>query len=528
MRIKFLAFIASTLSGLLAAAAFPPLDISGLIWVALVPYLYLLTRCRPLPALGYTFLFCLVFHTGIFFWMFRLSGYTFLHHILLGLMLSIWLGAAAIIVNLVSRRFGPLPALVVAPFAWVIYEWLRSNVGFLSLPWGLLGHSQYNLPALMQSAAIAGVWGLSALIVAVNSALTAILYPVVLKLSHSASASPVSADQRKAAQFAIMVAGLFIANLGYGYWVFQEPPAPRSIRIAAVQGNIPQHEKWDDARKADIMAIYSDLSVSAGNESPDLIIWPETATPRSVAFDLQTYRYVKDIADQTGAILLLGSARVQKFKHRNPEKAIQKNSAFLLFPGKNLIQQRYDKIILLPFAEYLPLASKLPWHWLHIPDLAHYTPGSSPYIFFTKDFRFAAPICWETIFPGFVRTFADKGAQFIVNISNEAWFGKSAAPYHFLAMNVFRAVENRRSVVRCANTGISCIIDPRGQVVKRVRDGQGADTFVRGVLVGDVALNDNLTFYTRWGDWFIAFALALLFILLMSFHLRRSRPNVDV
>jgi apolipoprotein N-acyltransferase len=497
---RIFGLIAAVVSGLLTAAAFPPVEIPWMIWVSLVPLLFILTRCRVLPALVYTFVFCLVFHSGIFYWMFQLAHYSIVHHLMLGLLLSIWLGIATLA---------------------VFYEWLRSNVGFLSLPWGLLAHSQYSQVALIQSAALAGTWALSAMIVAVNSALTALIDPVLLRWSDPASLPGLSFRRRDAVWFALTAAVLFLANVGFGYASLTRPLEAAGIQIAAVQGNIAQHQKWDEAYKADIMATYTSLSLSAGRQHPDLIIWPETATPRSVSFDRDTYRAVKSIADQTETNILLGSAHVQKFKRTAPEKARLKNSAYLLTPGRMLIQQRYHKMRLLPFGEYLPLDEVVPWQRLGIRSYGNFKPGTRPYVFFTKDFRFAAPICWENIFPQLTRTFVQNGAQFIVNITNEAWFGPSAAPYHFLAMNVFRAVENRRSVVRCANTGISCIIDPQGQVVDRLRDSAGEDIFIQGALVGKVVLSDDLTLYTRWGDWFVGLCLVLWVLLLIMFQYRR-------
>jgi apolipoprotein N-acyltransferase len=518
-------FIASVASGLLAAAAFPPVEIPWLIWVSLVPLLFVLTRCRVLPALVYTFVFCLVFHSGIFYWMFQLAHYRLLHHLMLGLLLSIWLGFACLAVNRVAWRYGALPALISAPLAWVCYEWLRSNVGFLSLPWGLLAHSQYGQVTLIQSAELAGTWALSALIVGVNSALTALVYPVLLGWFDPASLPGLSFRCRHALWFAFTAATILLANTGYGYWSRQRPLESAGIQVAAVQGNIAQHQKWDEAHRADIMATYTSLSLSAGRQHPALIIWPETATPRSISFDRDTYREVKSIADRTQTRILLGSARVQKFKPNAPQDVHMKNSAYLITPGKMLIEQRYDKIRLLPFGEYLPLDAVVPWQRLGIRNYGNFKPGTRPYVFFTKGFRFAAPICWENIFPQLTRAFVRNGAQFIVNITNEAWFGQSSAPYHFLAMNVFRAVENRRSVVRSANTGITCIIDPRGQVVDRLRDSQGNDIFIRGILSGRVPLNDAITLYTRWGDWFVGFCLVVWIILLMVFERRHNRSH---
>jgi apolipoprotein N-acyltransferase len=411
--------------------------------------------------------------------------------------------------------------------AWVLYEWLRSNVGFLSLPWGLLAHSLAGHMVLIQGAALFGTWGLTILIVAVNAILTAWAYPVLVKLSGSNPVPAPLPGRRGTACFALIVAAFFAANMAYGYWVLRQPPAVPGLRVAVVQANIEQHRKWDESQRAAIMAVYESLSLSAGRRQPALIIWPETATPLPISFNADIYRQVASIADRTQASILLGSAQVQKFLPDAPENAELKNSAYLVTPGKRLVQQHYDKMHLLPFGEYLPLEQWVPWQRLGIVKASDFRPGHKAYVFFLKGYQFAAPICWENIFPAITRAFVQNGAQFIVNITNEAWFGKSAAPYQFLAMNVFRAVENRRSVVRCANTGISCIIDTRGRVVDRVRDSAGSDIFVRGVLNGHVARNDEITLYTRWGDWIVGLALLALIFLLLSCQYHHLRSHAQ-
>jgi len=171
--------------------------------------------------------------------------------------------------------------------------------------------------------------------------------------------------------------------------------------------------------------------------------------------------------------------------------------------------QRYDKIHLLPFAEYLPLKGKVPWSLIRIPSTDNYVPGKQYTVFEHPEFKFSAVICWEGIFPQLVRHFANQGAQVLVNITNEGWFGKGTGPDHFLTMTVFRAVENRRYVVRCANTGISCIIDHHGRVLERVKNENNEDVFVQGVLNGSVVPRDEKTFYTRYGDVFAWCSLLL-------------------
>ena len=156
----------------------------------------------------------------------------------------------------------------------------------------------------------------------------------------------------------------------------------------------------------------------------------------------------------------------------------------------------------------------VPWQWIHVSSLSEYVPGMQYTIFRVASHRFGVTICWENIFPNFMKQFVKKGAQFVINITNEARFGKTAAPYQLAAISVFRAVENGIFIIRCANTGVSCIIDPHGRIVKRLQDENGQDLFVRGILNGTIIPTESKTFYTRNGDLvpILAIAVSLVFI----------------
>lgn len=253
------------------------------------------------------------------------------------------------------------------------------------------------------------------------------------------------------------------------------------------------------------MEIYTRFTEEASKDRPSLIVWPETATPGSITTNYRLGSQVFQTARQAGVPILLGSSQHQKVMAASAGPPKYRNSAFLISPptGRYVPLQRYDKIRLFPFGEYLPLKEWIPWHRLGVSDIKGYEPGRHYKIFETASFRFATTICWENLFPEMVSRFVMNGAQFIVNITNEAWFGKTAAPYQFLSISVMRAVENRVFVVRCANTGISCFIDPRGRIVDRVKDGNGGDVFVSGFLTRSIVLMDSKTIYTRYGDWFV-------------------------
>jgi apolipoprotein N-acyltransferase len=234
---------------------------------------------------------------------------------------------------------------------------------------------------------------------------------------------------------------------------------------------------------------------------------------------------VKEIAARADAAILLGSSNLHKFKPAEPKSAKYKNSAYLIDPKRNGDPEKpYDKMRLLPFGEYLPYGEKIPWNVLGIPATPNFLPGKKIKLFRLNGITFGAPICWENIFDADARRFVDKGAGFLVNITNEAWFGRSAAPYQFLSMNVFRAVENSRYVVRCANTGVSCFIDSRGRILNRVKDRNNFDVNVAGVLTGTVYPSNAKTLFTRFGNWFAWLCVAGI-CLITGWALLSSKPS---
>jgi apolipoprotein N-acyltransferase len=246
------------------------------------------------------------------------------------------------------------------------------------------------------------------------------------------------------------------------------------------------------------MEKYAELTRRAAQEKPSMIIWPEAATPYSIVESPTLYSEVYEHARSSGAYLFLGSTSQIKFRSGGPKNKYQ-NSVFLIGPHMGL-KHRYDKIILFPFGEYLPVEKVIPWQRLRVPNLGSYKPGEEYKVFECPGFRFSATICWENGFPPLVRHLVGRGAQFLVNVTNEAWFGQTASPYQFMTYNVVRAVENRRYIARCGNTGVTCIIDPWGRVTDRVRGPAGKDIFVSGYLTGRVVPISGTSFYTRFGD----------------------------
>jgi apolipoprotein N-acyltransferase len=298
-----------------------------------------------------------------------------------------------------------------------------------------------------------------------------------------------------------------------------------------VQANIPQNKKWDPKHAQTILREYSALTTRASKNEPkpDLIVWPESATPWAITQVPTLYSKIRKLTRETGALLFLGSTSHVKFRKTN-DTIVYQNSAFLIDPHAAGRPPRYDKIVLFPFGEYIPLKEYVPWNKIGIPDIGSYQKGENYTVFKGPGYQFSATICWENGFPGLVRKLVQNGAQFIVNVTNEAWFGPTAAPYQFLTYNIFRAAEHRRYVVRCTNTGVSCFIDPYGRIVDRVMDENGRTLFVQGTASHAVTPIDTKTIYTRFGDWpvWVSIGVCLVFIVLaladmIVFGFRRTR-----
>jgi len=495
---------AAAASAMLLWAGFPKVDLAFLPWVGLVPLLLAIIGLRPVYGFLLSLLAGMIFFLGVFHWILAIPGYTFLHHGLLAVYLGSYFGAFGLAICFVSKNGKQLTALIAAPFLWVLFEYIRANLSFLSLPWGLLSHTQYEVPLVTQIASFTGASGVSFLIVLANAALAGTILTLTKARRNEADAPFTKLIPLRDVAFTLTALMLIIFNVLYGYVTISRPVSGERIEIALVQANIEQNKKWDKNYAVYIMETYRALTRKAALDSPALIVWPEAATPRAVFHDAKLYRDVLQIAQSSGTYLLFGSSHPQKFKRPGSKDLKFLNSAFLVPPDlKGPINQRYDKIRLLPFGEHLPYRDTIPWASINVPELTNYKPGTSLTVFEHPAFRFGVTICWESLFPDLFRQLVKKGAEIVINITNEAWFGDTAAPYQFLSMNVFRAIENRIFLVRCTNTGISCIIDPFGRVASRLMDSSGAEVFIRGILSGSVIPQKNNTVYTLIGDWLV-------------------------
>lgn len=516
----------SILSGVLLQAAFPKLGFHFLVWVALAPLLLAATGKRLTEGF-LLFLLCgISFFLGIFDWILEVPEYKTIHHSILAVYLGSYFGCFGLAFCFIARQWGFTPAFLSAPFMWVSLEYLRSNMSFMALPWGLLAHSQYEQTCLIQTASWGGVYSVSFLIMLVNVAVAALLFPLIYKTENRLGHN---FQKKQRATVISLVAVVFASALLFGLIKTSSPSRGERFAISIIQGNTDQREKWDPRYARAIMQTYAELTQKASSDNPALIVWPETAVPGALNHNPQLQQEVRNIAKRIRVPLLIGSAQHQKLGQKRQDQSEYLNSAYLIAPHEeNRREKRYDKILLFPFGEYLPMKTLLPWSFINVPDPGGYASGKEFTVFELSNYRFSSTICWENLFPDLVRQFVANGAQFIVNMTNEAWFGKTAAPYQFLSMNVFRAVENRVPVIRCANTGISCFIDAYGRVVGRV-ENNGEDIFVQGHLTKKIHISQEKTLYTLYGDWFAYTCIIVSFSFIIFSIIRavrgRARPS---
>lgn len=518
-------------TGILLPYCFPRYDLGLLAWVALIPLhiaLDGLSRRRQAFWLGW--LAGIICSTGIMSWVVTAMhtygkvplvfsyGIMLLLTAYLGLYVGIY-SAGVVWFRMLIPRYG----LFAAPCLWVTLELLRTYV-LSGLPWSLLGYSQYRQLDVIQIADHLGVYGVSFLIVLTNVAL-AELYLWLMPLFRGFRPARLPWEL---VTTAAMLVGL---SWAYSTSLITSEAMEGSkavLQVGVVQPNIDQAVKWDQAFREETLRRYDRLTESFGY-GVDLVVWPEAATPfiyeREPVYQLQLVA----MANRASAPLLFGSPAVRFDPERKP---FLLNSAYLLSPDGELLG-RYDKQHLVPFGEYIPLKSSLLFFLEKMVEgIGDFQAGPGPTIlsFQLKESQGAAParrvkfgvvICYEVIFPDLVRRFASSGAEFLVTITNDAWFGDSSAPTQHFSMVVFRSVENHLAFARAANTGISGFIDPFGRIIV------ASPTFTQTALQAEIPVRQTKTFYSRHGDVFAygCMLISLLFCLYSIFGTKGAEPD---
>jgi apolipoprotein N-acyltransferase len=501
--------IGAVFSGLLLTGSFPKIGFDWLAWFALIPLLYVLKDLSPKAGFKTGFFAGLAHYLSLLYWLvpvMRTYGYLpwylsitilFLFSAVLALFLALF--------AMVLTRLGEKPwrSLIMLSPAWVALEYIRTFL-FSGFPWELLGYSQFERLHLIQISDIFGVYGVSFFITLSN---TAILFSLLYFAKRRWQGYQISG---RLAAVALMVFVMSIAlTAAYGFWrlnsVDRLIAASPKAQITVVQGNIEQVAKWDPAFQVATIKKYNRLSLTAAADKPDLVIWPESATPFYFLYEARPTETVMEGIRRVNSDFLFGSpAFVRK---DNIVKYYV--SAYLVSPREETIS-RYDKAHLVPYGEYVPLKKWMPFLGKIVAHVGDFVPGEKGKTIAWKKGRIGIQICYEIIFPDLSRAMTKNNATLLINITNDAWFGKTSGPYQHFSMTVFRAVENRRALARSANTGISGFIDPAGRILASTPLEKDA------VITRPLPLLGNKSVYTRFGDVFaqICLAVTILFIIL--------------
>jgi apolipoprotein N-acyltransferase len=475
----------AALSGVLLVFSFPKFGHGAVAWVALAPLLISLSDRRGLAAAARGYATGAISAIGLLYWTALVTrqyggltlGVSVLIALLLAMAVALFSALFAWMLAVWHRAWGAT-ALLLSPLAWVTIEILRTHT-FFQFPWCLLGYSQHDNLPVVQIAAHAAVYGVS-FIVALSSAVIAY-----------------AAVERRRTRMTLALTGLAVTLLACWALGFlrmrSHPSAPKQIRVGLIQASIPQDEKWSPAHAWRNIGLHEQLTRRAASGGARLVVWPESAVPFYYDWTPAVAQRLNDLSREQSVWLLFGNDDIE-----NDEVLGKVYVGAKMLDPQGRLALRYHKMHLVPFGEYVPLAAILERLGVEklVEEVGAFMPGREPRVGLLEGHRVATTICYETIFPDLVRRFTANGAELLVNVTNDGWYGRTSAPYQHFAMARFRAVENGRYLLRAANTGISAIIDPYGRVLARTT------LFERTALVGAADFSGETTFYASHGDVF--------------------------
>jgi len=495
-------WLLAILSGLMLTASFPPGRLSWIAWFALVPLLKSLDKESPSRAFKLGFIAGTAHYITLIYWIVVvLEHYGNLNPFLsLGICLLLCLYLAlylAFFSSITTFLRGSRFTLIFTASLWVGLEYLRANL-LTGFPWCLLGYTQYKHLYLIQIADFCGVYGLSFIIILFN-----VLIYHAFFMHHNRGNVFLKWEILAVA----LIAG---GTLAYGHYRLSEDQLEKKsrqhIKFVVIQANIDQSIKWDPAYQSKTIFTYQRLTRAAFGFKPEVIVWPETAVPFFFQNNVELSQKVFSLAKESGAILIFGSPDYERIGGMTKYY----NRTYLITP-KDQPPQYYDKVHLVPFGEYVPLKRLLFFVNRLVPATGDFEEGDKITPLNHSNLSFGTLICFEAIFPELARAHVRRGANMLVNLTNDAWFGMTSAPYQHLSMAVFRTVENRRPMIRAANTGFSAYIAPQGEIVAL------STLFSQDCLKVSIDLPKSpLTFYARFGDLFAVSLLIISFIKVLS------------
>ncbi|MCP5462504.1 MAG: apolipoprotein N-acyltransferase [bacterium] len=486
-------------SALMLVCVFPPLEWLFLVWFVLVPLLWYTDTVSIKKAFLLSYLYGVVFFAGLLYWVVYV---TVPGAVVLVLYLAVYFPFFILSIRFI-RNILCIPYLVSAPLVFCFTEYLRSIV-MTGLPWDNIGYAFATDLPFIQIIEFTGTAGLSFLAVCGN----VLIYSLLCKAAWCKR--KYGCWYIKFKEYAVLLIGCFVFLLfviGIRMWgmnrleYIDSLQSTASLRIALIQANIAQMEKWDARFKAGILKKYDALTRQAAVHNPDIIIWPESSLPGFFRYDENSTYTVFSLLADLKIPMVFGGNRVEYIDDR----VFYYNSAYYAVPDNDSVRT-YDKIHLVPYGEYIPqkkVLTQLVPRLESVVPFEDFTPGKSVELFVINDVSFGVSICYEDIFPDLIRKIPLAGAQFIVNITNDAWYLHSSAPFQHFGMSVFRAIENRKPLIRCANTGITGWVTPAGET-DLFYGSRGSVIFDEGYKIINVPIYDGpATFYTKHGEWFL-------------------------
>lgn len=498
-------YFPALICGFLLTLSFPRPGLSYLAFFALVPLLISIRSMTAKESFLHGFAAGLFHFSTLIYWIVpTVHVYGGLHPVFAVSTLTLlcfYLALYPAIFALLLKKINPGPWLVpvLAACLWTGLEYIRTYA-FTGFSWGVLGYSQYKNLLLIQIADFTGVYGISFLIVLVNY----LLADIFTRLKNT----PKKINLIPVIYTLLLISGVLLYGKQKIKTIDSQIKTAEKTIIKVVQGNIKQDLKWSDAFKSRTIDKYIRLSIEAPKPlPPDLVIWPETALPFYYGLEKPLSNKVDACIRSSKTNFLIGSPAVTADENHTRFY----NRAYML-NRFSIITGTYDKSHLVPFGEYVPLGDYLTFLGKITAQAGNFSKGDKTFVPLKfNDHKTGVLICFEILFPSIASSFVKNGADILTTITNDAWFGHTSAPQQHFSIAVFRAIENRRTVVRSANTGISGFIDPKGKIL------ESTELFQDSTVTRQVAALKQISFYTRYGDMFaISSIVAFCFVFMLK------------
>jgi apolipoprotein N-acyltransferase len=500
MKIKdYKGIVFSAMTGLLAAFAFPKLNLFFLIWISFVPLVFVIMGADFKKSCVYGFISGFIFNAVGLYWlvpMLQFNTGSYIQALIvactlwiyLALYWAVWCLCLVLSKNVIQKVIKNelnvnILIILFGACMWVLLEYIRTY--FLTgFPWMLVGYSQFEFSEIIQIAEFTGVYGVSFLVIFCNLC----FYFWILK--------PKSNRYLYTALTLVIAVALFGVVRVYRFKFFGD----KKYSVTVVQPNIDQNKKWDTAYEDEIISKLKKYAYEIAENKTDLVLWPEAVMPGFIPNSEETYDNAKSIVSIAGGLNIIGSPHDEDHESYN---------SVLAFEDSNGYKAVHNKNHLIPFGEFIPFRKFFARFFGVLNQMGDFLRGKDTNVFDNGQIYVGSTICSENFFPDISRRFVLSGAKVLTNHTNDAWFFDTAAPYQHFMMNVFRAVENRKDVTVSANSGISGIIEASGIIIDRMPSSKNA------LLKGAFYQNDFKTFYTKFGDVFVYLCIGLIFFVLM-------------